>query len=244
VQTKRLIALLAGVLLPGFSSPGLAAPFPPCGAAPIPDFGSIDAPPRAEVWSGDKLRGWQPPSCLGWDPGGRLVAALASRFHSKADAFQRLSDIKAWPQLQYWSISHQAWRPLALAVSLSEQQPIAGWPQGKTSLFSERDENTGEATYRLTVLERRPERLVLATENVSPIKLLLITAFEPKALQTVTFVEREASGVWTSYQITRVGNASSQLALSHASSFLNRLEALRRHLAGLSSTDAPPIAPH
>ncbi len=246
MQTNRAAALLTGATLLlawMVARPALAGPLPPCGAAPVPDFGAIDAPPHAQVWTGDKLKGWQPSACLRWPADARLVAAVASRFHSNGDAFQRLGDIAAWPRLRYWSIIHQAWRPVALAVSLPQQQPIVDWPQGTSVLFTERDENTGDATYRVTVLERRPERLVLATENVTPIKLLLLTAFEPGALQTVTFVQREASEAWVTYQITRVGPASSQLALSHAGSFLNRLEALRRHLAGLSSTDAPPLAP-
>jgi hypothetical protein len=49
---------------------------------------------------------------------------------------------------------------------------------------------SGRAIHRLTVLERTADRFVLASENVTPIHGILTTAFEPGALQSVTFVDR------------------------------------------------------
>jgi hypothetical protein len=241
-----LMTIIVIVIIGALSRPAGAGPVPPCSAAPLPDFGAVDAAPHAQVWTAAELGGWQPDPCLRWQRADvRLVAVLASRFRTGGDAFARLGDVAAWSRLRYWSISHQTWRPLALAVSLAdESQPVTAWPAGKSGLFSERDENTGEADYRLTVLERTPDRIVLASENASAIKLALFTAFGPGALQTVTFLHRERPEVWTSWQITRVGSASSSLALSHAGSFLNRLEAVRRHLAGVPSDKAAPVAPH
>jgi len=254
VRRKRVaLGLVVGALLllgaPGFVAAG---PVPPCAGSPGPAYGTPDGPPQAWVWTSAELQseGWRPATCLGWPSGARLIAALASRFHATGDVPQRLSRISNWPSIRYWSISEQSWRPLALSVSAldSAGRPIGDVPAeavaaGRDTLFVERDEHTGETTYRLRVLARSADRLVVATENVTPIRLAILTAFDPGALQTVVFLQREDPDLWSSYQITRVGPASNALVLGHTGSFLNRLEAVRRYLAGRPTEGGPPIAP-
>jgi hypothetical protein len=70
-----------------------------------------------------------------------------------------------------------------------------------------------------------------------------MTAFEPGALQTVTFVERLGADQWNTYQVTRVGAGASAFVLGYKGSFLNRLEAVRRYLAGPPADQLPPLAP-
>jgi hypothetical protein len=194
--------------------------------------------------------GWQPAACLDWSGESKLITAVASRFTADHDVTSRLGAVSAWPNIRYWSLSKQRWLPLVLAASAVDAAghrlgdvPLAGLAAGRDSLFVESDENTGEATYRMRVLERGNGRFVISTENVTPIKISVLTAFEPGALQTVTFVTRGTGSDWSTYQITRVGSGGSSLVLGHKGSFLNRLEAVRRHLAGRATDQEPPLAP-
>jgi hypothetical protein len=220
-----------------------AAPVPPCDGVPSPAFGELDGAPQSGVWTADELRAahWQPAACLGWAGETKLVAAVASRFHSNDDVFQRLGAISAWPTVKYWSVSHQGWRPLVLSAAMTGGGP-GTLTAGTDTTFVQRDENSGETTYRLRVLQRSADRIVISSENVTPIKIAFVTAFEPGALQTVSFVEKDANGDWRTYQIARVGAGGSSLALGHKGSFLNRLEAVRRYLAGQVTDQHPPLA--
>ena len=115
---------------------------------------------------------------------------------------------------------------------------------GKTYQFRERDENGGDIAYSLRVLRHDPTHLIVATENVSPIRIAIVTAFEPGSLQTVTFVEKVGADQWNTYQITRAGAGASSLVVGYRGSFLNRLEAVRRYLAGQPTDQQSPLAPH
>ena len=225
---------------------------PPCGTEPTSPFGVLNGLPQAGIWTADELHkdNWRPAACLNWSGESKLVTAVASRFTADHDVPSRLGAVSAWPNIRYWSISKQRWLPLVLAASAVDTAghrlgdiPLAGLPAGRDSLFVERDENTGEATYRMRVLERSNGRIVVSTENVTPITISVLTAFEPGALQTVTFVTRESGTHWSTYQISRVGSGGSSLVLRHKGSFLNRLEAVRRHLAGRATDQDPPLSP-
>jgi hypothetical protein len=235
---RRLIVAALFICLPAASH---ALPIPPCNGPPTPPFGEVNGAPQWQIWSGDELRakGWQPAECLSWSGDTKLVVAISSRFRSQDDVFQRLANIGAWPSIRYWSVSRQSWQSLALSVSAMDPNPVVG----RIYQFSERDDNTGESVYRLQVLRRDPAHLTVATENVSPIRVSIVTAFEPRSLQTVTFVQRIGADQWNTYQITRVGAGANLLVLGHSGSFLNRLEAVRRYLAGQSPDQQPPLAP-
>jgi len=177
--------------------------------------------------------------------------AIASQFRSTGDVFQRLVDIHAWPSVKYWSITRQAWLPLALSVSPlvaeSRQQdsPLASNAMaGERYQFTERDENGGDIVYRLRVVRHDREHLAVATENVTPIRIAIFMAFEPGSLQTATFVQRIAAEQWRTYQVTRVGGGGSSLVLRQSGSYVNRLEAVRRYLAGVAEDQLPPLAAH
>jgi hypothetical protein len=195
-----------------------------------------------------RAEGWKPAACLAWPGDARLVVGLASRFRSGGNAFERLANIDAWPAIRYWSVNRQRWQPLASSVSpvdalgtTSALPSIANLVVGQDYLFVERDENTGQTTYRLRVAERSDRRLVLRTDNVTPIRAAIITAFAPGSLQTVAFVHRTGADQWETYQITRVGAGASSLVLGYPGSFVNRLEALRRYLASLPTDQEPPL---
>lgn len=234
-----------------------AAPTPPCGpafaGAPNPAFGIAGEPPHARIWTEDELgrEHWQPPACLHWSGETKLAVAVAGTFHATADVFDRMSDVSAWPGIKYWSVTKQQWRPLVLAAAAVESgkaihltNGLAGLQPGQQRLFVERGENSGETTYAMRVLERSDRRMVVAVDNVTPIKVAILTLFEPGALQTVTIVERGDGDIWRTYQITRVGSGGSSLTLKYRGSFLNRLEAVRRYAAGQPTDQEPPLARH
>lgn len=92
-------------------------------------------------------------------------------------------------------------------------------------------------------MERTPERVVLASENATPIRMMLLTAFEPGALQSVIFLDTRGPGRWSYYQIIRAGPGASSMALGSATSYVNRSAALYRYVAGIPTDRDPPVAP-
>jgi hypothetical protein len=84
---------------------------------------------------------------------------------------------------------------------------------------------------------------VLTTENVTPIRAAIVTLFEPGALQAATVLSSDSPGSWSLYEISRAGADSSSFVSGYQSSYLNRLEAIRRHVIGLPTDRDPPIAP-
>ncbi len=107
--------------------------------------------------------------------------------------------------------------------------------------YSERGDINGTSTYRFRVVEKAAEGAVVTTENVGPIRILIVTAFAAGALQLATFIRPAAPGLWHLYQITRVGADSSSLVADYEGSYLNRLDAFRRYLAGEPTDRLPPL---
>ena len=63
--------------------------------------------------------------------------------------------------------------------------------QGDELYFAQSDSrSSGQVVYRMRVLERRPERLVVSVDNVTPVRLFLLTLFAPGDLQSTFFLER------------------------------------------------------
>jgi len=56
--------------------------------------------------------------------------------------------------------------------------------------------SSSPVVYRLRVLEAGAQRIVIATENVSPIRAFLVTLFPPGSLRAVYFLERRGPGAW------------------------------------------------
>ena len=250
-----LIALFVSAALPAFA----AGPVAPCGQAeaahPVPAYGPVDGPPVAGSWDASTLRreGWHLPECLGWQGETRLVAALAARFRSARTLDElagRLTAVSHHSSIRFWAVTRQDWRPLVVdAWALdgpdgSERRPDpppSALVAGRDFHYVEQPDIGGRATYRMRVLAHTDTRLVLVTENVTPIKAM-VTLFEPGALQVASFLERTGPDRWQLYEITRAGAASSSFA-GNASAYLNRLEAMRRYLADVPTDRDPPLAP-
>jgi hypothetical protein len=115
--------------------------------------------------------------------------------------------------------------------------------EGSTLFFAQSDNrSSGEVVYRLLIRELRPNRLVIATENVTAVRKLILTLFAPGELQSTYFLERRSPGVWTYYSLSRTSPDANPLARGHAASYLNRAVALFRYVAGIPTDQEPPAA--
>lgn len=255
---RRVLLLapaLIPVLIPTIAQAGPLPLAPPCGQAPTPPYPAVGQAPHAGVLSELDLKrlSWQPPGCLRWDNvRTRLVAALAGQFQSPRSLDRhaaRLGQVSALPAIRYWSVTKAQWTPLVSSAGMldgPEGQSIpdpapADLKTGSTFHYFETG-RAGRTVYRLSVYERSVDRIVVATENATPMRLAVLTAFEPGALQSVTFIERRGSDLWGYYQMIRATEGASTLALGKDSSYLNRLAALYRYIAGIPTDQEPPIA--
>jgi hypothetical protein len=124
-----------------------------------------------------------------------LLVALAGQFQFEGSGEGLLARFGAISTLQgilYWSVSDHRWRTLithARALDgpdLSLQRPDftpAEMKRARGLYFAHDDNRTSaEVIYRLGVLELTPNRLVLTTENVSPVRKFMLTLAEPGGL--------------------------------------------------------------
>ena len=243
------------LLLIAGSTAHAAGPTPPCAGPASPAYASEQAPPQLGIWTAGDLKkeGWQPPACLGWTGDSRLVVALASSFRSPLtldQLLQRLTAISTYPSVKYWSATRSHWSPLVSAAGMLAQPQAtsvvadptpADLAVGRDLYYFENGDIGGRTIHRLRIVEHTPDRAVIASENVSAIHVVIVTAFEPGALQFATYIERAGPDLWRLYQIARVGAASSSLVGNYPSSYANRLEAMRRYLAGQQTDGAPPL---
>jgi hypothetical protein len=165
----------------------------------------------------------------------------------------RFGAVSALPTIRYWSVSDKKWEDLITRASaLAGPDPRQHRPDfapaemiGGADLFFAQDDNrsTGDVVYRLRVREFAPDRLVVATENISPVRYLLLSLAGAGDLQAVYFLQRLAGEEWGYYSLVRTGAGASALAAGHAASYVNRAVAFFRHLAGLPAAQDPPAAP-
>ena len=242
-------------LLPTLGHAATPPLVPPCGTEPSPSYPTAGQRPTVGVWSEADLKrlDWRPPPCLHWTPERtRLVAARAGQFThggSMDELVAKLARISALKAVRYWSVTRKRWEPLvsdagAVAGPEDEQQadPAPGVLTAGASFRYFEVGRSGRTIYRMTVHERSADRIVAATENVTPIRIVLLTAFEPGALQSVVFVERRGPDLWGYYQVIRATEGANAVALGKDASYLNRLAALYRHAAGIPTDQEPPIA--
>ena len=248
-----MIARIAAALLlacTGAFAAGAPAPHPPCGNGdPIPAYGAPGDPVIAS-WS--KLE-WAAPACLAWaDPRYKFVIAVAGCVEAPdaAELRRRLGAVSASRGLQYWSVTESAWR-----VLIKDAAALAGADgprredfaptevrEGATLYFVEQDNRSdAPVTYAMHVLESKGDRIVVETENTTPIKALLVTLFPPGALRTAYLLTRIDSRTWGLYVVSAATERASGLVSIARSSYENRARALFAHFAGVTiAYDQPP----
>jgi hypothetical protein len=235
---------------------GLAAedaPRPPCGTTPNPPYAEVGAQPNVKAWNGSKQGIRIVSSCPGIPDGEfKMVVAVSGTFRFDGDAdklLERIGAASAMQGIRYWSVTDKKWRELitqsAAVDSPSSVQRRADFSaaelkQGQDLFFVQRDSrSTREVVYRMRVLEATKDRLVVETENVSPVRGYIFTVFKPGELRTIHFLTWRSAGVWNYYALTLIGASQSE---SHTPSLINRAVALYRYVAGHQTDQEPPLA--
>jgi hypothetical protein len=109
-----------------------------------------------------------------------------------------------------------------------------------TLYTSERDSrSSGAVIYRMRVLSRTSERVVVSMSNASPVRTSLITIFAPGELQATYFPDRLGPDEWGCYGIT--GTITGFLTGEVASS-VNRAAAFYRYFVGIPTDQELPVA--
>ena len=181
------------------------------------------------------------------------MIALSGRFTHVGtldDLAARLGAVSTTRGLRYWSVTAGDWRDLVSdAHALDAADAGATRPDfsaeeilsGRTLHFAQNDTRSwGMNVFDLTALEGSPDRLVLESENVSPIKLGPITLFPPRVLQSVQFIDRIAGDTWSWFGLSVIQKdapAASERSLT------NRQAAFYRFLVGREPDGDPPLAP-
>jgi Family of unknown function (DUF6675) len=233
-------------------------PRPPCGAAPNPSYAPAGAAPAVRVWKREEAARWVPPACVDWPSlqRYRLIVALAGNFRHDGDAtdlLARFGAISAMRGLHYWSVTDKVWRVLIIDAAALEgpnakkRRPDFNPAELKNGaeVFYAQDggRSSGAVVYRLRVLERGPNRMVIQTENVDPIRTLVLTLFPPGSLRATYFLERRAAGVWSFYGLSGIGEDASTMAGNRDAPYVNRAAAFYRYLMNVPGDRDPPAAP-
>jgi hypothetical protein len=253
------IAAVALATMFGGEADAVQGPMPPCGVTPNPDYAAPGAPPTIKLWHADEIdASWQPQACIPWASGTfSLMVTLAGQFDSTADVdslLDRIGAISTLTDTRYWSVTDRAWKSLferatALTGPTSDQPrrdfTAAELRDGHDHYFLEKDNRLGAAVIeRLTVLAAADDRIVFETVNVTPMKFLLVTVYPPGAFHTIYFLSRRTAAQWNFYSLQYAGSDRSLLtALVPQDSYINRANALFRHLAGIPTDREPPAAP-
>jgi hypothetical protein len=259
MPTGQRCALALAMLLVWLGSAAAeSGPRPPCGGSPRPAYPEHGTRPAVEVWGSAQLSvGWEPPACTGWTArADTILVAVAGSFQHAGDVedlLGRFGAVSTLTQIRYWSVTDKAWRPLVTAaMALSAPDAERSRPDFKTSdlrdgrdLFVAQSDNrsSGSVIYRMRLLEVRPERLVIQTENVTAVRKWLLPLFGPGDIQAAYFLERLSPEVWGYYSLTHTYAGPKLLRGGHEASYVNRAVALYRHFAGIPTDRDPPSAP-
>jgi hypothetical protein len=246
-DTKHFAAaalVLLAVASAGANEPSDASPQLPCdGGTPFPAYANTGAEATLRTWTGLQ---WDAPRCLGW-PGERyrFVIAIAGRIEAADDAAlrRRIGAVSSSRGLRYWSVTEGAWRVLikdAAALSAPDgarrEDFAADEVRAGAMLHYVEEDNRSSApvAYRMRVLEATRDRIVVETQNVTPIKSFLVTLFPPGSLRAAYVMRRLDANSWGLYALCASSSEASEMISFAKSSYINRARALYGHFAGTS----------
>jgi hypothetical protein len=227
---------------------------PPCGMPPLPSHTDSGAQPRLLVLRDAALLAWTPPPCIGWPRyKNGVVVALAGSFRyegSGADLLQRFGAVSSLRGLRYWSVTDKLWRVLINDASATGAgEPRQRRPdftnselrRGAEVYFAQNDSrSSGEVIYRMRVKEADNDRIAVELENISRVRALMFTLFEPGDLKSVYFMDRGPKGIWRMYALSAAGG---EYAGRSEASLINRAAAYYRHFSGTPGDQEPALAP-
>ena len=221
------------------------------GSAVVPPYAELGNPPTVEIWRDVELARDQP--CLGALRGrATLAVVLAGRFRdvrSIEEIAGRVGAISSTKGLRYWSTTDGEWRTLvsdAFALASRDADSRRGdfTPaeilSGRTLYFAQRDtRSTSLNIYSLTGRLLGPRRLAIEMINLTVIRFLVFTLFEPNSLRSLHIFEMLEPGVWGYHGISTVHDGAVD---GHERSLVNRAAAAYRFFRIVPADRDPPLA--
>jgi hypothetical protein len=249
-----ITALCAATAL--FIAPLAAAasgPVPPCAGSPVPPYAALGQPPAIAIFHRSDLADWRPDACAHFRAvRPALVVAVAGRFAAPVDrdsVLARFAAISRQRAIRYWSVTDRRWQPLVTAAEALSGPRLALHRAdfsvveltARQDLYFAQQDNRSSApvVYRLRVRDMTPRGFLVETENVTPVRYLVMQVYGVGDLHTLFFIESTGDGVWNYYGVNEIGNESHLFAASDES-YVNRAAALFRFFAGLPTDLEPP----
>jgi len=233
-------------------------PHPVCGTRTRPLYPVANAPPVVQVWKPQSpATGVTPltPDCTGLRSRDfALLVELVGSVHSSGsadDLLARFGAISAWRGLRYWSVTDARWHPwiteaTALESLHSGQRradfTVEEMQSGKDLYFAQHDNRfSNNVVYRLRVHDSDAARLAISLENVSSVRLFVLTAFAAGDLQSAFFLERLSPTIWGYYSLSGIRKSPLAAVEAHEKSYVNRIIAMYRHLMHVPTDQDPPL---
>lgn len=161
----------------------------------------------------------------------------------------RIAAISSYKGMRYWSVTDQRFEPLikdAFAVEGSASKNTRSdftpteMQVGRELFFTELDNRSSDPVlYRMSVIERGPDRIVVDITNTNKVRRLLFTVFQPGDLRTALFISRAKDGTWTCYALSGFHPTALTGLLDNHKSQVNRLLALYAHISELDDSGFP-----
>ena len=254
---NRWVASAVLVICLGAACPALAAPrvepSPACTSPVWPASAHLGSPPNVAEWPlYQPPLDWDLQPCLGWELRRftSFVAVVGTFRAAGMDAvLSRLGAVSTLKDIRYWSVTDRRLEPLIFDAFALEAPVLRGGradftPQemqtGRDLFFTQHDNrSSAPVRYRMRVVERRSDSLVVDIANENRVRLFLLTLFEPGDVRTALFITRTANDTWTCYALA--GSHPSAVAglLDNRKSHVNRLIAFYGYLTGSDGRDLP-----
>ncbi len=229
-------------------------PLTPCDSErPFPAYAQAGKAPNVHVWSeGQPGKQWMPPACIGWMPKDGTLVAVAGQFAYQGTVdglLARFGAISTLKGLQYWSVTDNRRETLITDATALDGPDLARPRPDFTPAelrdrsdfyFAEADNRSSQpVVYRMHVMEAAT-MVVVTVENVTPLRLFMLTMFGPGDMQSVHFLTRTGPGLWSYYGLGRTGVAVGSLIGVQDASYANRALALYAHISGLPVEPVQP----
>jgi hypothetical protein len=211
------------------------------------------SPPSVATWTRTEFpQDWALQPCVGWGlQQFASFAAVVGTFQARGMdvVLSRIGAISTYKGMRYWSVTDHSIEPLIKDAFAVERSPPNNMRSdftptemqvGRELFFTEQDNrSSGPVLYRMKVIERSPDRIVLDITNANKIRRFLLTLFEPGDMHTALFISGTTDGIWTCYALSGLRPTTLAGLLDNHKSQVNRLVALYGHIAGLDNSGLP-----
>lgn len=216
-----------------------------CGTAPRTPIPAAGAQPVVATWVSTQASGSPAPDCTGLRARDFvLVTSVTARLADAASAdalLERMGAVSTMKGMTYWSEKDQRREVLitdAAAVTAAGSTTrradftVAELKAGQAVYFAQHDNRaSNEVGYSMRVVQATLTGWTIAIENTTPVKLYLVTLFEPGDIQTVISVEQVAPNQWGYRSLTGIRKVGMGSVESYRSSYANRAVAMFDHIA-------------